>query len=133
MNTQTRRKSTLFLVEQLIVIAVFALCAVACISILTASFFMARDSKDTANALIIAQNCAETLKAPGSSLSFGFMVYYDKDWKAIRTSESAAFVLTISGDVSLHDGDSFFYDGTVAVNKINGESLVSLPVAVIRK
>jgi len=42
-----RSRSTLFLMEQLIVIAVFAICAAACVKILTTSYFMAKQTRDT--------------------------------------------------------------------------------------
>lgn len=131
MALNTRRKSTLFLVEQLIVIAVFALCAIACISILTTSYFMARDSRDTANALIEAQNCAEAFKAFGGNTVFGTVVYYDKNWQKTDTENDAEFVLVLDGDVQLQTDGSAFYDGKVSVDKITGKSLVILPVAIM--
>jgi len=92
-----RSKSTLFLIEQLIVIAVFAICAAACISIMTAAFFYTRDSASTSNAIIKAQSTAEVFKDTGGDVfavadimggsafddvtTTNLLIPYDSDWQ----------------------------------------------------
>ena len=63
----TRSKSTLFLIEQLIVIAVFAISAAACITILTSAYFTSVESRDIKYAILAAENVAETFKATNGS------------------------------------------------------------------
>ena len=58
-----RSKSTLFLMEQLVVIAVFAICAAVCVYILAVSYLMTVDAVDTRNALLVAESAAEMYKA----------------------------------------------------------------------
>ncbi|MCL2386598.1 MAG: hypothetical protein FWC89_03510 [Defluviitaleaceae bacterium] len=58
-----RSRSTLFLMEQLVVIAVFAICAAVCVKILFVAHAMMVDAVDTRHALIIAENSAEAFKA----------------------------------------------------------------------
>ena len=74
----TRSKSTLFLIEQLIVIAVFAISAAACITILTSAYFTSVESRDIKNAILVAENVAETFKATnGSPESIAGLLGYD--------------------------------------------------------
>ena len=107
---RTRSKSTLFLIEQLIVIAVFAICAAACISILANAFSLARDSRDISNALFAAESVAESVKATSGDLILASeiggwstylysyqganLVYFDNSWQ-ISTRNDAEFVLSI--------------------------------------
>ena len=58
-----RSRSTLFLMEQLIAIAVFAICAAVCVKILFVAHQKTVDAVDTRYALIIAENAAEIFKA----------------------------------------------------------------------
>lgn len=129
----TRSKSTLFLTEQLVVIAVFALCAVACISILTASYYMATDANDTAEAMNAAQTLAEHFKAFGGADYFypQHTIYYNKDWRIVAYESDAEFTLTLTADVLEHPDGSAYYGGTVVVSRADGMTLVELPVAII--
>jgi type II secretory pathway pseudopilin PulG len=58
-----RSRSTLFLMEQLVVIAVFAICAAVCVRLLFAAYQINVDAVDTRHALILAENVAESFKA----------------------------------------------------------------------
>jgi len=144
-----RSKSTLFLIEQLIVIAVFAICAVACISILTAAYFNANDSKATSHAILKAESAAEVFKATGgneravmeilggtrgekydySVRQFfpAVTVYYDSAWQ-VSNEENASFVLLIAVYPSTTGLDTFVLSD-LTVEKITGEELVAFPLA----
>jgi len=139
----TRSKSTLFLIEQLIVIAVFAICAVACISILTSAFFFAMDSGDTSRALIQAESSAEIFKATGGNLQsvaelmggdIGYddsnrpklTVFFDRQWQVVSQEQSGGFVLNIVGEPELSQSLSL---GELSVSRTAGDSLVSFPLA----
>ena len=58
-----RSRASLLLIEKLIVIAVFALCAAACASIFVESYITSNEAKDLNYALIAAKNGAERFKA----------------------------------------------------------------------
>jgi len=144
-----RSKSTLFLIEQLIVIAVFAICAVACISILTAAYFNSIESNGTSNAIHKAESAAEVFKATGGDL---FMtadilggtadvgglghsgavyatVYYNSAWQ-IADESDASYVLRIAAAGTSHTELSFILtSGELTVERITGEELVSLTLA----
>jgi len=140
-----RSKSTLFLIEQLIVIAVFAICATACIRIVTNAYFYAIDSRDVSNALIIAESAADTIKAVAgdynraAELLGGFAesvdgavslyVYFDEGWQAGQEKD-AHYVLRLNYDWS-PDNLLPLYVFELSVEKVSGEELVSFPVAVI--
>ena len=141
-----RSKSTLFLIEQLIVIAVFAICAAACISILAHSYFLARDSRDVSNALLVGETVAESFKAvsgdfqlaaelSGGSVgdvdgSQSIVVFYDDSWQ-VSNESAAEYVLRLTQD----DGaarSSRLLAGELTVSRISGDELVAFPVALRR-
>ena len=129
--------------EQLIVVATFALCAAACIKILTASYFMATVTRDTNNAIRAAESSAECYKAVSGDLgktaeimggtnvmvggSAAAVVYYDKDW-ALCGEQDAAYVLKIvSGSAA--GATSGLAAGDLTVEKLTGEIILTFPVA----
>jgi len=143
-----RSKSTLFLIEQLIVIAVFAICAVACISILTASYFYANDSNAVSHAIVKAESGAEVFKVTGSdfakaadilggsttSKSLGtdgvsvLQVFYDSSWQ-VCNKENASYVMHLIIETAQGAQDFGVITGQVTVERITGEELVSLKTA----
>ena len=142
----TRSKSTLFLIEQLIVIAVFAICAAACISILASAYFTSEDTRDMSNALLVAESAAEAYKATGGDLAsvagimgggldysdgtYGMMVNYDGNWNVSAGSDSVYRLLLMPQDIgSVH---SSLDSANLSVSKQTGEEIISFPV-VTRK
>ena len=141
----TRRSgSTLFLMEQLIVIAVFALCAAACVSILTISFIYARDSRNMSRALTAAESAADSFKAFSGNTSQtadilnGFVysaaggdaltVYFDENWQTICRTEtdSIRFVLRMLPLESISRAGITAMQ--LSVEEITGEEILSFPV-----
>ena len=136
-----RSRSTLFLIEQLIVIAVFALCAAACVRILADSYFTATNSRDLSNALLAAESGAESFKATGGNIdrvaelmrgvtdnvngSPAAVVYYDSQWKVCGESSAAYRMSLVCGDAA---GRPALFEGELSVEKITGGELVSLTV-----
>jgi len=139
-----RSKSTLFLIEQLIVIAVFAICAVACISILTAAYFNANDSKSTSLAILKAESAAEVFKANSGDMNAvmrvlegtrgerynyivrqnypGVSVFYDNQWQK-SNEENASYVLHI-GHYPTGSNDALVIT-ELTVDRMTGENLVT--------
>ena len=142
----SRSKSTLFLIEQLIVIAVFAICATACVRILTNAYFYAVDSRDVSNALIVAQSGADTFKAVGGDFgkAAGLLggtinyrdgvtviaVFYDDKWR-VCGEENAHYVLSLASGYQepIHPN---LLESDLYVVRLTGSGgkLVEFPVAV---
>ena len=141
-----RSKSTLFLIEQLIVIAVFAICATACVRILTNAYFYAVDARDVSNALHAAESSTESFKAVGGDFAKAaelmggsvdsvegaavLVVYFDESWKVIGGGD-ASYILRLTGAGPEPQAAQLF-SGSLSVERVTGEELVSFPVAVRR-
>jgi len=141
-----RSKSTLFLIEQLIVIAVFAICAAACVSILTTAFFFTNDSASKSNAIIRAESTAELFKATGGDFAtlserLGGLatqdadtgavitVFYDNSWN-IDNGLHVSYVLKLTIDpLSQSSADYSIVTGNVSINRYSGEELISFQLA----
>jgi len=140
-----RSKSTLFLIEQLIVIAVFAVCAAACIRILTAAYFTANDSQATSHAVLRAESAAEVFKAvdgdlaavarimgadsaSGGHQSDFIVIYYDSSWQ-LSDESTASYVLNLRSYPPQSPDDFSLVTGVLTVSKTTDEVLVAFPVA----
>jgi len=140
MSGQSR--STLFLMEQIIVITVFAICAAVCVKILVVSYLMTVDAVDTKHALIAAESMAESYKAfagntamvaeiiggsAGGSYTDGTVtVYFDSNWQP-HYEAYAVFVLQLTKRIS-EPGITL---SDITVNRaVTGDELISLTVAV---
>ena len=127
--------------EQLIVTAVFAICAAACVRILVASYFMAIETRDASNSILIVENYAESYKAAAGDVdeaarivgagaivvNSGIMAYYDDDWNAC-SEESASYRLHLV-DESEFDSAPMLSIARISIEKIDGEVILSIPVA----
>jgi len=139
----SRSKSTLFLIEQLIVIAVFAICAAACIRILATAYNYANTARDTCNALLAAESGAESFKSAAGDLGKvaeildgktvtiegyeSVIVYFDKEWQACGEDDAHFELRLISDSQSTESGQ--VTTGELSVEKITGEELVTIPIA----
>ena len=136
-----RSRASLFLMEQLVVILVFALCAAACVRIFVDSYLMAQNSRDVRNALILAENVAECYKATGGDVAriaeildlkavtnaaLPAEFYFDIDLLSCA-AEGAAYVLTLG--VPGETGGTSINVSNLAVSNREGDTLVSFPVA----
>jgi type II secretory pathway pseudopilin PulG len=135
-------RSTLFLIEQLVVILIFAVCAAVCVSIFVESYMMERRATDVSNALLVAKSGIESYKAfagdaertasvlGGVVYSGGdtVTVYYDEHWD-LFTEDGAAYILRIApaggGHPSLKLVD-------VTVGTADGDELIALTAAARR-
>lgn len=135
-----RSRSTLFLIEQLIVIAVFAVCAAACTKILTSAYFSTKDSRDLSNAIHAAESCAESFKATGGDFaetakilggsssaggSSAAVIYYNERWLSCNENE-ALYKLRLNETMV---DDEYLSEATLSIEKITGEVIISFPVA----
>ena len=129
--------------EQLIVVATFAICAAACVKILTASYFMAIETRDISNAIRTAESSAECYKAVsgdigktaeilgGSAVNVdglpAAVIYYDKDWQACGENDAAYMLRLVSGDAA--SGSSALRTGELSVEKLTGEEILAFTLA----
>ena len=115
------RKSGLFLMELLIVITVFAVCAAICVSIFTEAYLTAAHTRDVSRAVNEARSAAEAFKATGRIPG---AVYYNSDWQPCQ-EDGASFVVWLEPD----GGSGLIPTCTVRVQQVTGETLVSLTAA----
>lgn len=139
-----RSRSTLFLMEQLIVILVFAVCTAACVKIFVDSHLTAVDSRDTRNAIIIAESAAECYKASNGDListalllgakessDKGLIILYFDSNRQIVDVEEAVYVLELSSKVA--DNSTSLHVCEISVSRIGGNELFFLSVAANRE
>ena len=143
---KSRSRATLFLIEQLIVIAVFALSAAACARILTAAYFDASTAKDLSYAILAAENGADSYKATNGDLgsvarllggatgtvdgSTAVIVHYDKDWQVTNESE-ATYRLTLQNGTQESE---LVIRGELTVVKFSGstaDTILEITVATL--
>ena len=133
-----RSRATLFLMEQIVVITVFAVCAAVCVKILAVSFLMTVDAVDTKNALLAAESAAESHKAfagetnkiadilGGYSNGLGVVVYFDSDWQPVPETY-ASFVLRLTR----HEEESSVILSDITVMRVmEDDELIRLTTAV---
>ena len=144
----SRSKSTLFLIEQLIVVAVFAISAAACITILASAYFTSVEMRDLRKAILVAENVAETFKATnGSTFSVAIVlggedkivtksngedlvttVYYDCDWQVTYIS-NATYKLELTQTIATPNKPHTVVSGGLVVSKLTGEEIIAFPIA----
>ena len=134
-----RSRSTLFLMEQIIVITIFAICAAVCVKILVVSFLMTVDAVDTKNALLAVESAAESHKAfagDNSSIArilgghyndYGVIVYFNCDWQSIDIAEDASFVLHL---YRYREEPALILSDIFVTRVASGDQLVSITTAV---
>jgi len=139
---QKRSRSTLFLMEQLIVILIFSVCAAACVKTFVGAYLMTVGSKDKNGAVLLAESSAECFKATSGDLTAAASIlgggvsdemdlmtaYYDNKWRTCA-EEEAEYILTIDANVS---SDDMIALGEITVTK-HGGKLISLTAAARRK
>ena len=129
--------------EQLIVVATFAICAAACVKILAASYFMATSARDKSNAIRAAETGAECFKAVfgdiaktaeilgGSSVNINgaseAVVYYDKDWRVCDEKDAVYIMRLLSGNAVADPAQPL--SGELLVGMMEGEEILSFPIA----
>ena len=141
-----RSRSALFLIEQLIVITIFAVCASVCVKVFVGSYLMTRDAQDVKRALIAAKNGAESFKAYGDLEKTAALlngrryeadglsaaaVYFDGEWMICGEAE-AVYALRLENR-SAGDNGALPLVCDLSVEKITGEKIVGFTVASRRK
>ena len=133
--SRAKSKSSLFLLELLIMIGFFAVASVVCINLFVQAHLRSIGSRDLNRAVIAAQSAAETFKAAGgdsrraAEILGGFLggsdevvLYYDSRWQPAAAIEERGYTLRM---FTSFDGDLMIADIEV-VNVRSGQEIFSL-------
>ncbi|MCL2499508.1 MAG: hypothetical protein FWE90_04130 [Defluviitaleaceae bacterium] len=119
-------RSTLFLIEQLVVILIFSVCSAVCITIFVESYLISKRTLEINHAVRVAGNAAERYKAAGGNIREGDgVIYYDGNWD-VSTVDEASFVLLITG---LDNPAPALARAEITVSRIDGDELYRITVA----
>lgn len=131
-----RSKAPLVMMEQVIMVLIFALAAALCLQIFVLSGKIAKRTEAGNRAAVEAQNAAETIKAEGLTgyveeqkaelTKEGYRISYDADWKRVYEEEKAAYYLELCPNNS--DSKYLWYMDIIVTEK-DGTELFSIPVA----
>lgn len=137
-NLKSRSKSSLFLMELIIVLMFFSLCAATCMQIFANAKVKTDYSRDLTNAAFAAEAVAEVYKAvdgdleataskcDGEAVSDGVMkIYYDKDWNP-TAQDGAVYVMTVT-ETETDDIEKAF----IEVDDMEGENLFEIVSTVL--
>lgn len=123
---QPIKKSSLFLMELIIVLFFFALCAAVCVNIFIKAKLISNQSYELNKSIIASQNAAECFKAANANINTlaeflhgtaeGDVVKigYDKNWQNINMS-NAVYLMNINIEKSNKD----IYTAVITVYKEN--------------
>lgn len=134
---QNESKAPLMLMEQVIMVLVFALVSAVCIQAFALARTTSVQMSDRDHAVNVSQTLAETLKAyhgsiaevreglGGESDGDRLVFYYDSDWKETAES-SVSFLMTFVQE----EGDGFCRYGRITVSDVSGQKeIFSMRVA----
>ncbi|CDC73501.1 MULTISPECIES: hypothetical protein [environmental samples] len=133
-----RSKAPLALMEQLVMVLVFALAAALCVQVFVLSSRTSRWNESRDRAVVEAQNAAELLKGmdgdyDAASAAYGgqwngtmWGISYDAQWEPSEDAAQAAYHLLVTPADS---GTALLGAASVAVYTAEGELLVTIPVA----
>ena len=132
------QRSSVFLIEQVMAITVFAVCAAVCAGVFAESYYRASDARDVNFALMAAKNGAEAYKAFGNTEEAAAVlgggaygpgeaaVYYDRNWRVCgESSAETAYVLRLA---AVEGADAPLLCD-LSVERAAGGELVSFTVA----
>lgn len=137
-NLKSRSKSSLFLMELIIVLMFFSLCAATCMQIFANAKVKTDYSRDLTNAAFVAESVAEVYKAldgdleataskcDGEAVSDGVIeIYYDKDWNP-TAQDGAVYVMTVT-ETETEDIEKAF----IEVDDVEGENIFDIVSTVL--
>lgn len=130
-------KAPLALMEQILMLLVFALSAALCLQVFALSGKISHGMEDRAFAVTEVRNAVESIKISGGDFEkhaelFGgtaedgnWKAFYDEDWKAVSEKEAVYIVEA----VSLETENSLLGAAEVCAFEKNGKELFKLKVA----
>lgn len=131
-----RSKAPLVMMEQVIMVLVFALTAALCLQMFVLSEKISKTTEAGDHAVEEAQNAAETIKAVGLTVYIqeqqaeqteeGYRISFDAAWNATSGSEAAAYYMDICPENS---DNGYLWRMEIIVAKADGTELFRIPVA----
>lgn len=129
-----KSKAPLVMMEQIVMVLVFALAAALCLQTFVLSGNLSKRIEAEGRAAIEAQNAAETMKAQGLAAyvneaertSDGFRFFFDAGWNRVSIADDAEFYLDI---YPVNHDNGYFWRAEIVVKKKDGTELFSIPVA----
>lgn len=107
MRKRYTSKSTLFLMELVVVLLFFSLCAAICVSVFGSAQQMARDSHNLSDSVVAARNAASCYKSADGDIQQAVtmldgqwddqngIVYYDKQWQPVSQKDSISYYVQL--------------------------------------
>ncbi len=121
-----RSKAPLVLMEQLIMVLVFAIAAALCLRVFVGSGNLSQRYANTDMAVQVAQTEAERLKHNKVGFSGGkWAIPYDENWQLATEAKNAAYYLY----VTCSQTTPYLAQAHISVCTADGEELFVLPVA----
>lgn len=131
-----RSKAPLVMMEQIVMVLIFALAAALCLQTFVLSGKISKQTEAENRAAIEAQNAAETIKAQGlynyvraqgaTEIQEGYRLCLDAAWKVVSESEQEVYYLDICPDNSDND---YLWRLTIVVTEQDGTELFRIPAA----
>lgn len=122
MNRKSGSRSGLFMMEMLVVVFFFILCAGICIMVYVRANNMSQLGQDTHRGVNAAQSLAEYLQAygeeglaeyfDGQEKDGEYYFYWDKDWQKVAEEKDAAYAASVSVTRENH-----MMKGNIAIEK----------------
>ncbi len=100
MNRKRGSGSGIFLMEMIVAVGFFVLCASVCILAFAKSDRLSRLAYDRSQAVLAAQSIAEVWKLEHDVDSEGFRVYWDQNWQEAGRNPAFRGDVKITADVS---------------------------------
>ena len=133
-----RSKAPLALMEQTIMVLVFALAAALCLRVFVWSNAQSLQARNRDQAALLCQSAAEAVRHAGSleaakdrfGMEWGqdstLLLYYDKDWNPVSGLDGA-YCMTVQREPDLEEPG--LGRASVRVSEAEGETLFELPIA----
>lgn len=136
MRKQHAPKATLFLMELVLVIFFFSICAAICVNIFGSAQTMADNSENVSRAAVEARSAASCFKAAegdleqtalllnGVETDDSVLVYFDNNWNRTNDAETAWYAVQLKQRIKPGEADVYILQLDTASDNI----LFSIPV-----
>lgn len=131
-----KSKAPLAMMEQIVMVLVFALAAALCVQTFVLSGKISKKTEAENRAAVEAQNVAETMKNGGLSeyleryvpkqTEDKYVSFFTKDWKITEEENQAEYNMTV---IYKESADLFLWQADITLADVSGEELIRIPVA----
>ena len=122
-----RSKATLVMIEQVVMVLVFALAATLCVQMFVLTEKQSKKYEATDRAVLEAQNMAETLKSgetEGITEGTPWCISFDSEWKVTEDEAQRSYYLEVH-----YTEEAWLWKAEVIVFSATGTELYRIPVA----